>query len=76
MGKIIVMKPMQSTGLIEFKLYDGTGTFLIHHYLNEEDELVRPLHPHVPSRARRGLAYNPTYIEGQASYALALCEMH
>ena len=44
-GKIILMKTMQSSGLMEFKLYDGTGTFQIHYYLNEEDEVVRSPHP-------------------------------
>lgn len=66
-GKIIMMKTMQSNGLMEFKLYDGTGTFLIIYYLNEEDEMVTPpsctapasVQPHI--RIERCVAAQKTF---------------
>jgi RPA family protein len=40
-GKIISMREISSSNLIEMTLFDGTGTYMVHYYLNDDDDAVR-----------------------------------
>lgn len=34
------MREISASNLIEMNLFDGTGTYMVHYYVNDDDEAV------------------------------------
>ena len=39
-GKVSSIRDFSSSSMLEMVVYDGTGSFSVHHYIPEEDEHV------------------------------------